>query len=87
MNNGRPYTFQSTKECHKYAKYGMVVAAATKKPHKKKPYKKHGVGDDQQMAYLTDTIKLLVKRRLKKAAKKRHKKHSLDDSSSNSNSE
>ena len=58
MNNG-PYTTHYTKECRKYDKDGKAVAAATKKPFEKKPYKKYGGGDDKQMAYLTNTIESL----------------------------
>ncbi len=85
-NNGRPYTSHNTKECCKYDKDGKAVAAAGKKPYKKKPYKKDGGGNDQKLAYLTDAIESLVKRGLKEAAKKKHKKRSRDDSSSNSDS-
>ena len=78
----------NTKECVKYNKdHGKAVAASTKKPYKKKPYKKHGGRDDKQMAYLQDTTKSLVKKGLKKAAKKRRKMRSCDDSSRDSNSE
>ena len=56
-------------------------------PFETKPYKKHGDGDDKQMAYLMDTIKSLVKKGLKKADKKKRKKSSCDFSSSNSDSE
>jgi hypothetical protein len=83
-NNGGPYTSHNTKECCKYDKDGKAVAASGKKPFKKKPYKKHGGGDDKQMAYLTDAIESLVKKGLKKAVKKHRKKRSRDDSSSNS---
>ena len=86
-NNCRPYPFQNTKECRKYDKDRKAVAASTKKPYKKKPYKKHGGGDDKQMAYLQDTIESLVKKRLKKAVKKKRKERSRKDSSSNSDSE
>ena len=86
-NNGRPYTSHNTKECCKYDKDGKTVAATAKKPFEKKPYKKHGDGDDKQMAYLQDTIKSLVKKGHKKAAKKKCKKCSRDSSSSNSDSE
>ena len=50
-NNGGPYTSHNTKECCKYDKDGKAVAASTKKPYNKKPYKKHGGGDDKQMTY------------------------------------
>ena len=86
-NNGGPYTPHSTKECRKYDKNGKAVAASTKKPYNKKPYKKHGGADGKQMAYLQNTIESLVKTGLKKAAKKRRKKRSHDNSSSNSDSE
>ena len=84
---GGPYTSHNTKECHKYDKDGKAVAASTKKPYSKKPYKKHGGGEDKQMAYLQDTIESLVKKGLKKAAKKKRKKRSRDKSSSNFDSE
>ncbi len=86
-NNGGPYTSHNTKECRKYNKDGKAVAAAGKKPYKKKPYKKDGGGNDKQLAYLTDAIESLVKKGLKKAVKKHRKKHSHDDSSSNPDSE
>jgi hypothetical protein len=85
-NNGGPYTSHNTKECCKYDKDGKAVAASAKKPNEKKPYKKHGGGDDKQMAFLTDAIESLVKKGLTKAFKKHHKKHSRDNSSSNSDS-
>jgi hypothetical protein len=62
-NNGRPYTSHNTKECRKYDKDRKAVAASAKKPYEKKPYKKHGGGDDKQMAYLTDATESLVKKR------------------------
>ena len=40
----------NTKECCKYNKDGKAVAASTKKAYTNKPYKKHGGGDDKQMA-------------------------------------
>jgi hypothetical protein len=86
-NNGRPYTSHNTKECRKYDKDWKAVAASTKKPYNKKPYKKHGGKDDKQMAYLQDTIESLVKKGLKKAAKKCRKKCSPENSSSDSDSE
>ena len=82
-NNSGPYASHNTKECCKYDKDGKAVAASGKKPYKKRPYKKHGDGDDKQMAYLTDAIESLVKKGLKKAVKKHRKKHSHDNSSSN----
>jgi hypothetical protein len=85
-NNGGPYTSHITKECCKYNKDGKAVAATGKKPYKKKPYKKDGGGNDMQMAFLTDSIKSLVRKGLKKAVKKKHKKRSRDDSSSNPDS-
>ena len=86
-NNGGPYRSHNIKKCCKYDKDGKAVSAATKEPYKKKPYKKHGVRDDKQIAYLMDTIESLVKKGLKKAAKERHKKRSWDDSSSDADSE
>ncbi len=86
-NNGGPYTSHNTKECCKYDKNGKAVAAAGKKPYKKKPYKKDGGGNDKQLAYLTDAIESLVKKGLKKAVKKHRKKRSRNNSSSNSDSE
>ncbi len=86
-NNGGPYTSHNTKECCKYDKDGKAVAAAGKKPYKKKPYKKDGDGNNRQLAYLTDAIESLVKKGLKKDVKKHRKKRSQDDSSSNSDSE
>jgi hypothetical protein len=77
----------NTKECRKYDRGGKAVAAFAKKPFAKKPYNKHGGGDDKQMAYSMDAIKSLVKKRLKKAAKKKCKKRSCDNSSSDSGSE
>jgi hypothetical protein len=86
-SNGGPYTSHNTKGCHRYNKDDKAVAAAGKKPYKKKPYKKDGGGNDKQMAYLTEAIESLVKRGLKKAVKKHRKKRSRDDSSSDSDSE
>ena len=86
-NNGGPYTSHKPKECRKYDKDRKAVAASAKKPYDKNPYKKHGGRDDKQMAYLQDTNKTLVKKRLKKDAKKGRKKRSYNDSSSNSDSE
>ena len=85
-NNGWPYTSHNTKECRKYNKDGKAVAAAGKKPYKKKPYKKDRGGNNKQLAYLTDAIESLVKKGLKKAVKKKHKKHSCYNSSSDSDS-
>ncbi len=86
-NNGGPYKSHNTKECRKYDKDSKAVAAAGKKPYKKKPYKKDGGGSDKQMAYLSEAIESLVRKGLKKAVKKHHKKGSRDDSSSSSDSE
>jgi hypothetical protein len=86
-NNGGPYTSHNTKECCKYDKDGKAVAAAGKKPYEKKPYKKDGGRNDKQMAFLTDTIKSIVRKGLKKAVKKKHKKRSRNNSSSDSDSE
>ncbi len=85
-NNGGPYTSHNTKECRKYDKDGKAVAATGKKPYEKKPYKKDGGGNDEQLALLRDAIESLVKKGLKKAAKKKHKKRSHDNSSSDSDS-
>jgi hypothetical protein len=75
------------KECRKYDKDRKAVAATAKKPFKKKPYKKHGGGDDKQLAYLIDAIESLMKKGLTKAVKKKCEKHSHNNSSSNSDSE
>ena len=77
----------NTKECCKYTKGGKAVATSGKKPYKKKPYQKHGGGNDKQMAFLTDAIESLVKKGLKKAVKKHHVKRSCNNSSSDSDSE
>ena len=58
-----------------------------KKPYEKKPYKKDGVGNDKQLAYLTDAIKSLVKKGLKNAVKQHRKTHFCDNSSTDSDSE
>ena len=63
------------------------LAAAAGKPFEKKPYKKNGGGGYKQLAYLTATIKLFVKKGLKKAGKKKRKKRSDKSSSSNYDSE
>ncbi len=55
-NNSGPYTSHNNKECPNYNKDGEDVAASTKKPFKKKPYKEYGGGDGNQMAYLMDAI-------------------------------
>ena len=86
-NNSGFFTSHNTKAGCKYYKDGKAVAASATKLYKKKPYKQFGGGDDKQMAYLTNTIKSLMKKGLKKAAKKKHKKRSSNDSSSNSDSE
>ncbi len=86
-SNDGPYTPHNSKECCKYDKDRHAVPASTKKPFKKKPYKKHGGVDDKQVAFLMDAIKSLVKKGLKKAAKKKRKKRSCNNSSRNSNSE
>jgi hypothetical protein len=86
-NNSGPYMSHNIKECCKYNKDGKAVAASAKNPYNKKPYKRHGGGDDKQMAFLTDAIESLMKKGLKKAAKKRRKKLSRENSSSNSDSE
>jgi hypothetical protein len=85
--NGGPYATHNTKECCKYDKDGKAVAATARKPYKKKPYQKNGGGSDNQMAYLTATIKSLVKKGIKKAGKKKRKKRSYESSSSDSDSE
>ena len=47
----------------------------------------NGGESDKQMAYLTATIKSLVKKRIKKAGTKKRKKRSYEFSSSDSDSE
>ena len=70
-----------------YDKDGKAVATTAGKPYEKKPYKKNGGGSDKQMAYLTTTIKSLVKKGIKKAGKKKPKKRSYESSTSDFDSE
>ncbi len=64
---GGPHLTHNTNVCCKYNKDGNLVAVAPGKPSEaKKPFKK---GGNKQMAYITSTIKSLVKKGPKKAAK------------------
>jgi hypothetical protein len=85
-NKGNLHLTHSTNECCKYNKDSNPMAAAAGKPcKKKKPFKK---GVNKQIAYLTATIKSLVKKGLKKAAKsKKQEGCSYDFSSSDSDRE
>jgi hypothetical protein len=66
-SKGSPHLTHNTNECCKYDKDSNLIAAAAVKPSDtKKPFKK---GDEKEMAYLTATIRSLVKKGLKKAAK------------------
>jgi hypothetical protein len=59
-NKGGPHLTHSTKECCRYNKDGNPIAAAAVKPSDaKKPFKRR---DNKQMAYLTATVKYLVKK-------------------------
>jgi hypothetical protein len=84
-NKGSPLLTHNAKECCRYNKSSNLIAAAALKPtDAKKPFKK---GGNKQMACLTATFELLMKKGLKKAKKsKKRKRNRAYDLSSSSNS-
>ena len=82
---GKPFMTHNTTECCRFNKDGSQKDRPIKPfDSAKKPWKKPGSGDPDQMAYLTEEIAKL-KKRLKKS-KKRSKKRARDSSDSDSDS-
>jgi hypothetical protein len=81
-----PFTTHNTTECRRFNKDGSQKDRPSKPLNPaKKPWKKPGSGDSDQMAYLMEELTKL-KKRLKKS-KKHSKKCAHDSSDSNSDSE
>ncbi len=81
-----PYMTYSTTECRRFNKDGSQKDRLTKPfDSAKKPSKKPGSGNDDQISHLTEEIDKL-KKRLKKS-KKRGKKHARDSLDSDSDSD
>jgi len=82
----RPYTTHNTTECRRFNKDGSQKDRLTKPfDSAKKPWKKPGSGNTEQISHLTKEIDKL-KKRLKKS-KKRGKKRARDSSDSDSESD
>ncbi len=85
-NANGPYTTHNTIKCHRFKKDGTPKDKPVKPfDSAKKPWKKTGIGDSSQMAYLTEKVTKLEKK-LKKA-KKHGKKCARDSSDSDSDSD
>jgi hypothetical protein len=81
-----PFTTHNTTECHRFNKDGSHKDRPTKPfDSVKKPWKKPGSGNADQISHLTEEMEKL-KKRLKKS-KKRGKKHARDSSDSDSDSD
>ena len=81
-----PFTTHNTAECHRFNKDGSQKDRPSKPFNPaKKPWKKPGSGNSNQMAYLTEELTKL-KKRLEKS-KKHSKKRAHDSSDSDSDSE
>jgi len=81
-----PFTTHNTTECRRFNKDGSQKDRLTKPfDSAKKPWKKLGSGNSDQMSHLTEEMEKL-KKRLKKS-KKRGKKRARDSSDSDSDSE
>jgi hypothetical protein len=85
-NANGPYTTHNTIKCHRFEKDGMPKDKPVKPFNfEKKSWKKTGIRDFSQMAYLTEKVAKL-KKKLKKT-KKHGMKHACDSSDSDSNSD
>jgi len=81
-----PYTTHNTTECRRFNKDGSQKDRLTKPfDSAKKPWKKPGSGNADQISHLTEEMEKL-KKRLKKS-KKRGKKRARDSSDSDSDSD
>ena len=83
-----PFTTHNTNECRRFNKDGSqkVFVSQTKSfDSAKKPWKKPGSGNSDQISHLTEEMEKL-KKRLKKS-KKRSKKRARDSSDSDSDSD
>jgi hypothetical protein len=81
-----PFTTHNTTECRRFNKDGSLKDRLTKPfDSAKKPWKKPGSGNTDQISHLTEEIDKL-KKRLKKS-KKRSKKRARDSSDSDSDSD
>jgi hypothetical protein len=79
-----PFTTHNTKECRRFNKDGSHKDRLTKPFNStKKPWKKPGSGNSDQISHLTEEMTKL-KKRLKKF--KKHKKRARDSSDSDSDS-
>jgi len=83
---GKPFMTHNTTECHRFNKDGSQKDRLTKPfDSAKKPWKKPGSGDPDQITYLTEEMAKL-KKKLKKS-KKRSKKCAKYSSGSDSDSD
>jgi hypothetical protein len=83
---GGPYTTHNTIKCHRFKKDGKPKDKPAKPfDSSKKPWKKTGIGNSSQMAYLTEKVAKLEKK-LKKT-KKHGKKRARDLPESDSDSD
>jgi len=80
------FTTHDTSECRRFSKDGSQKDKPTK-PFEagKKPWKKTGTGDSDQVVYLMERLSKLEKKQ--KKAKKHSKKRARDSSDSDSNSD
>jgi hypothetical protein len=79
-----PFTTHNTTECRRFNKDGSQKDRPTKPfDSTKKPWKKPGSGNSDQISHLTEEVTKL-KKRLKKS--KKHKKRARDSSESDSDS-
>jgi hypothetical protein len=79
-----PFTTHNTTECRRFNKDGSQKDKLTKPfDSTKKPWKKPGSGNSDQISHLTEEVTKL-KKRLKKS--KKHKKRARDSSDSDSDS-
>ena len=78
-----PFTTHNTDECRRFNKDGSQKVFNKPSDSAKKPWKKPGSGEPDQMAYLMEEMAKL-KKRLKKS--KKHKNRARDSSDSDSDS-
>jgi hypothetical protein len=89
---GRPHLTHNTKECCRYDRNGIPMAAAgrKRKPSGAKPSSNSKFGGNKQMAYLTAAVESALKKGFKKASKSKKRKRNcayVSLSSSDSDSE